>query len=100
MPLADLTNDELEVVRICLECVAAGDVILHDWEFQTVMGIEVEELHSVLAEWPELDDSKEVVQLAINGSFNNLLGYPHEFQDQWDTRIPVPKTEVARVFSK
>jgi hypothetical protein len=100
MSLSDLTPEELEVVRTCLECVGAGDVILHDWEFHTIMGIYPEELSSVLAAWPAVDDKDEVVRLAINNSLNNLLGYPHEFQKQWESRIPVSKAEVARVFSK
>lgn len=100
MSLADLSPEELEVVRICLECVVAGDVILHDWEFHTITGIDVEELRSVLAAWPAVDEGEEVVRLAINNSFNNLLGYPDEFQTPWEARIPVSKVEVARVFSK
>ena len=57
-------------------------------------------LRSVLDEWPDVDDSEERVRLAINNSMNNLLGYPHDFHDKWESRIRVAKAEVARVFSK
>jgi hypothetical protein len=59
-----------------------------------------EELQSVVAAWPAVDDGQEVVRLAINNSFNNLLGYPHAFHESWESRIPVSKAEIGRVFSK
>lgn len=100
MPLDALTDDEKRVVHACLECVAAGDVILHDWEFATIMGIDPAEFRSVVDAWPDVDDSDEIVCLAINNSMNNLLGYPHAFHDDWDSRIPVKKAEIVRVLSK
>ena len=100
MPLSDLTSDELRVVHACLECVAAGDVILHDVEFHTIMSIEPAQLQSLLNAWPDVDDSSELVWTAINNAFNNLLGYPHVFQDNWDSRISYARAEVQRVFSK
>ena len=50
--------------------------------------------------WPDVDDSSELVRSAINNSFNNLLGYPHAFQDNWDPRLAYSRAEVHRVFSK
>ena len=38
MSLDNLTDDERSVVFKCLECVAAGKIIAHDWEFQTIYG--------------------------------------------------------------
>lgn len=100
MPLADLTDAEKQVVRTCLEVVAADDVLLHDVEFQTVMGVTPAEVQAVLNAWPEIDDSDELVWSTINNSLNNLLGYPHQFHERWAERIPVPKTEVRRVYSR
>jgi hypothetical protein len=100
MPLADLTEDERRIVRECLACVAAGDVILHDAEFETTMGVDVNTLRSVLDAWPAVDDSQDPVRIAINNSLNNLLGYPHAFHAEWDARISVPKADVERVFSR
>jgi hypothetical protein len=79
MPLDALTEDEIRVVQLRLECVAAVRVIPHDSEFQTIMGIDVPTLRSVLKDWPEVDESKKGVWLPINNSFNNVLGYPHSF---------------------
>ena len=47
MPLSDLTPDERRVVHACMVFVAAGDVIFHDVEFPTIMGISPAELQSV-----------------------------------------------------
>jgi hypothetical protein len=99
MALRDLTDDELQVVRTCLDCVAAGDVILHDADFAVIMGIDVATFLTVVAAWPGIDDGQEDVWLAINNAFNNLLGYPHASHDSWDERIPVPREEVRRVFA-
>ncbi|MCG3117030.1 MAG: hypothetical protein LLH30_15240 [Candidatus Manganitrophus sp. SA1] len=100
MPLGNLNEDEKVVVFECLKCVASGKVILHDWEFPTIMGIELQELLAVVNKWPDVDDSQEAVFLAINNSMNNLLGYPHGRHSTWDEYIPVPQAEIARVFGK
>lgn len=77
---------------------AAGDVILHDWEFELVMGIDVPTLRAVLKRWPNVDETDPDVSLAVNNSLNNLLGYPHASQECWSERIPVSREEVRRVL--
>ena len=100
MPLKNLTDAETEVVFECLRCVATGEVILNDWEFQTVFGIKFEALLEIVRALPIIDESKEDVQLAVNNALNNLLGYPHGCHAQWANYISVPQPEVARIFSK
>jgi hypothetical protein len=100
MALNNLTEEETEIVFQCLRCVATGEVILNDWEFQTVFGIEFETLEAIVRLLPNIDESKEEVQLTINNSLNNLLGYPHGQHSKWSKHIDVPQAEVARIFSK
>lgn len=100
MPLSQLTDEEKSVVFECLKCVATGKVILHDWEFQTIMGIEAQELLAIVKKISDIDDSDETANLAINNSINNLLGYPHGKHSKWNEFISVPESEVARVFAK
>ena len=100
MPLADLDGGERQAVFECLKCVAAGFVIQHDAEFQTIMGVEVSVVKSVVDAWPNLDDSDDIVRLVINNSMNNLLGYPHGKHLEWERYNPVPLSEVARIFEK
>lgn len=100
MPLVDLKEEERQVIYECLKCVASGTVIKHDWEFHLVFGIEVSELKKVFEAWPNIDDSNEVVNLAINNSMVNLLGYPHGHHHAWEKKMPIPLTEIARVLNK
>ena len=100
MPLADLSVEEQRVIFECLKCVASGKVIKHDWEFQTIFGIDVSELLSVVDAWPNVNDADETTNLAINNSLVNLLGYPHGCHDQWEKHMSIPLGEIARVLNK
>jgi hypothetical protein len=98
MPLVNLTEEEKAVIFDCLKCVASGKVILHNWEFTTIFGIEVPEFLVIVDRWPNVDDSEVSVFLAINNTMNNLLGYPHG-QDLSEY-IRAPRSEITRVFQK
>jgi hypothetical protein len=100
MALADLSDSERRVIGECLACVASGEVILDDEEFQTFFGIGFPELQAVALAWPSVDDSVESVFLAINGSLNNLLGYPHGKMHLWPRYISASPSEVDRILSK
>jgi len=98
LPLADLSAEELAVVRECLKCIAEGSAIPHDWEFQTLFGIEPSDVQAVLSEWPQVDDSEQRVYLAINNSMNSLLGL---ISDRELARyIPYSKGEIGDAFRK
>src|SRR5689334_20281880 len=100
MALNNLTEEETDVVFQCLRCVATGEVILNDSEFPTLFGIEFNTLKEIVRSLPNIDESKEEIQLAINNSLNNLLGYPHGRHSRWSNYISVSQSEVARIFSK
>ena len=100
MPLSDLTQEERRVVKECLQCVASGEVIEDDWEFETLFGFPFVEIKRIAELWPLVDESDELVRLAVNNSLNNLLGYPHGQQARWNDFISVPRPEVARVLQK
>jgi hypothetical protein len=75
VPLADLDDREREVVRECLRAAVNGP-FFPDWEFETLFGLDREEVRRVLLSWPTLNEADETVVPAINNSMNNLLGYP------------------------
>lgn len=100
MALNNLTDAETKIVFECLQCVATGEVILNDWEFSILFGITFKTLEQIVRDLPDIDESKNEVQLAINNSLNNLLGYPHGRHLQWSNYISVPPQEVARIYSK
>jgi len=100
MVLRNLNSDETEVVRKCLKCIADGKVILHDWEFQTIMGITTEEFLNIYELWPEVDEKDELVEMAIANSMNNLIGYPHGKHHCWAELMDVPISKIIDVFTK
>jgi len=100
MSLTDLNNAEREVVRECLRAAIEGS-FFPDWEFHTLFGLERTEVSDVLLAWPNLDETRELVSLAINNSFANLLGYPWDCDSQeWSKFISVSEKEVIRIFEK
>jgi hypothetical protein len=99
VPLADLDQNEREVVRQCLNAAAYGP-FFPDWEFHALFGLERNEVKSVLESWPEPDETNEDVQLAINNSLSNLLGYPHGCEKEWPRFVSVSSKEVQKVFKK
>ncbi len=100
MPLSSLEPRELEIVRSCLECIAGGEVIFHDFEFDAIMGVTVEEFFTIYDDWPLLDEADEKVLLVINNTFNNLLGYPHGLQLHWEQYVGHTVEEIGVVFGK
>jgi hypothetical protein len=100
MPLTTLDEREREVVRECLRAAVEGP-FFPDWEFETLFGLDREEVKHVLLSWPSLNEADESTALAINNSMNNLLGYPiGEGQDAWPRFISVSRAELARIFDK
>lgn len=65
-----------------------------------MFGLERSRLKKILQSWPDLNETDETVVLAINNSFNNLLGYPHGLHDNWSDYIPVDSQELARIYAK
>jgi intein-encoded DNA endonuclease-like protein len=63
--------------------------------------LERDEVNNILESWPNLDETRELVGVAINNSFNNLLGYPSRRKSQeWSQFISVTREELARIFEK
>jgi hypothetical protein len=72
-----------------------------EWEFGTIFGLSRDEVRQVLSSWPDLNESEERVMVAINNSFNNLLGYPARNKHElWPKFISVTHIELARIFDK
>ena len=99
MPLRDLEENEREIVKQCLRAAVEGP-FFPDWEFSTLFGLERDEVRNLLESGTRLDDSTEIVRIAINNSFNNLTGYPHGCEKEWSKFISVSPQEVLRIFSK
>ncbi|PRD41882.1 hypothetical protein C5748_19725 [Phyllobacterium phragmitis] len=70
------TIDELNVIKKCLAAVVEGR-LFDDWEFQTLFGVNRNQVAITLSQWPNIDLEREESLLAITGSIMNLIGYPH-----------------------
>ena len=73
MPITDADRDTL---RRCLEVAAAGKVF-EDPEFQALFGLHRTQVIAILETWPTVDETDPDVDLAVNNTLANLLGYPH-----------------------
>lgn len=100
MALSNLTDIETEIVFECLRCVATGEIILDDFEFDTLIGIDFESFGKLVGELPRINESDQETHLAINNSLVNLLWYPHGCHAKWSNYISVPQSEVARILAK
>ena len=100
MGLANLREEERQVVLQCLRAAVEGP-FFPEWEFHTIFGLTREEVRAVLLSWPDLVEADQSVVVAINNSFNNLLGYPTEnARELWSKYISVTPMELALIFDK
>ena len=100
MPLGDLSPDELKILHRCLRATADDKELFPDWEFHSLFGLDRAEFVTVLDTWPRLDESKLITRVAIQNSLNNLLGYPHQYHDDWDGYFGFGKAALVDVFEK
>ena len=101
-----LDNQEIKIIGECLDATIQGPFLVDPqandpwWEFPILMGLEPHEVSDIADLWPNVDMANTDVQLAINNSMNNLLGYPHGRWAEWPDYISVPPAEVLSIFRK
>lgn len=99
MGISHLSKDERNVVFECLLAASEGP-FFPEWEFHTLFGIERARLKEILGSWPDIDESQEDVQLAIQNSMGNLVGYPHGKDGDWSKYISASPQEVLAILQK
>jgi hypothetical protein len=97
--LGALNEREKQTVFECLRAASDGP-FFPDWEFQTLFGLERNQVRRIAAAIPDINDSSEEVALAINNAMAHLTGYPHQKETLWSQFISVSEEEVDRVFDK
>ena len=100
MSLEKLSNEEKEIVFSSLRAILNGGFI--DDEFQTRVGVEREELESIVLTHPNLDDStqRSNVAIAINNCLNEVCNGIKFSQDEWSRWFGVSRVEVEAVYEK
>jgi len=86
----------VEVIGECLDAAATGP-FFPDWEFQTLFGLDREEVRRIASDWPTVDSDTWV---AVANSLGNLLGYPHGLDGEWTEYVSVPRAEVEGILKK
>jgi len=108
MPKRSLSDDDIKVIKECIKAAAYGPFFIDDvakgdpyWEIHSLFGLTIDELRKIADALPNLDLEDENVNLAINNSINNLLGYPHGCSDEvWSKYISVSEDELRKIFLK
>ena len=80
--LAALNERKKQTVFECLRAASDGP-FFPDWEFHTLFGLERDQVRRIAAAVPDIDDSSEEVELAINNAMAHLTGYPHRQEAAW-----------------
>ncbi len=94
-----MDEKQIQVIGECLKAAASGR-FFPEWEFHTLFGLEREEVAQIASEWPDIDQSDETVNVAINNAFTNMLGYPIDRPRQWSQHISVSRAELETVFDQ
>jgi hypothetical protein len=93
-----LSAKDVEVVRECLTAAVRGP-FFPDWEFQTLFGLEREDVAAVLERWPD-PKCPEDQDVAVMNALNYLLHYPHKQWEVWSDFISVAPREVVPVLAR
>lgn len=98
MTLSALTPQEREIVRRSMEATFQ----FFDFDFHSRLGVEPEEMRSLLAAWPAVDDGNDgsLAALAINNSLNDLLNGTGISDVQALHHVGTSRAEMARVYRK
>ena len=89
--------------KIIFECLKASvyGPFFPDWEFSILFGLERNDIENIISDWEKININNKNVQLAINNSINNLLGYPHGISDKdWLSYISISREELKKLFKK
>jgi len=102
MTLTTLTEDEREVIHACLVALRRVPDLSHPNEFQTRVGLTVEEYDTVVAAWPDLDDTSDDSDacLAINNALNEIAHGVVFEPSVWGLRATTTRETVAAVYRR
>ncbi len=98
MSLSALTPVDLEVVRRAMEATFQ----FFSFDFQSRLGLEPEQMTSLLEAWPNVDDTSDDSDacLAVNNSLNDLLHGVGISEEECIRLLGVGREEAYRVYRK
>ena len=93
-----LSPSELDIIAGALRAAAYGE-FFPDWEFHILFGITRDELQDVYNEWPSQSHDIEVIECAVMGALNNLIGYPHGMDNELLKFVPGGKPSMQIILN-
>jgi hypothetical protein len=99
MDFETLSDVDKVVLGQALRAAADGP-FFPDWEFRTLFGLERSEVRAIANAWPERDAPSEDIEIAVNNSLNNLLGYPHQQEAVWSQWVSVDRRQLNGLFNR
>ncbi|MEP2784835.1 MAG: hypothetical protein ABJP33_20730 [Pseudoruegeria sp.] len=97
--LSKLSAYDLDVVKKCIEA-SLDKRIIPEMEFSILMGVSHEEAKAIVEAWPALNSDDEITQMTIQGSMNNLIGYPHGKFDLIQHDYDIDTAQISEVYLK
>ena len=87
---------------IVLRCMKATSAHVNDWEKHSRLGLEADDLHQVIARWPNLDDRDENGNdfLAINNCMNEVCNGFQIASVEWSSWFDTPMSEIESTYRK
>ncbi len=89
-----MSPEDLATLGRCLWAAVEGP-FFEEWEFQTLIGVERQELARLTRAWPEPERSFEESAGLVSGVLANLLGYPHGQAAELERRVGLTTLELS-----
>jgi hypothetical protein len=94
-----LTPKDIAVIGEVLHLAADGP-LFPDWEFQTLFGIERNEMREVAKRWPKVDFTAETVRAAVLVSLVWTEVYPHGCHELVEKTLGVDMSFVHQLYRR
>lgn len=89
--------NQSQIIKECLNAVVNGPFV-PEHDFHTIFGLYRNNVRDIFEKWPNVNMKDESVLLAINNSFNNLLGYPIEYREKWSVYLSLSPEQLEKEF--
>ena len=99
MAIESLTKEEKLLIGRCLYEAANGEYF-PDWEFQTLIGVDRQEVRKAASCWLTDEDISDAAMDTTVAVLNNLLGYPHGRKADLERATGVSEEKVTVAFTK
>ena len=94
-----VTMDEKQLVGRCLYEAANGEYFA-DWEFESLIGADRATVRKAASDWLT-DQSISAIERDVTLSvLNNILGYPHSREKEFERAVGVQLSFVQSLYSK